>query len=362
MHTLGNASQHLFAAPESVQARAFDAIPDAVIVADHDNEIVLVNTRAVDVFGWRREQLVGQPLTVLMPERHHDLVAAQQRRLQQAVCRRHDATEFPAEVSVTTLELDARPATCVTVRDLTERPSAQGRADQAREDLIANVSHEMLTPLTSVIGYLELVLDLDELSPHARVMLEVAQQNARRELSLVNDLLAVSAVEEEEPGNDLVDLDRLVIESAAHARRSARERGIRLEVVSDGRVRFVRGHLQRLGQVMDKLISNALKFTPAGGTVRVSSVDLGSQAALRVQDSGVGIAADELPMIFERLYRTPAAIADCTPGAGIGLSLVRAIVHAHGGTVEVDSTPGEGSTFHVLLPPATSHSPASPAA
>lgn len=354
MRTLGAFSSPLADGP-SLHASVVEAVPDAVVVADERGRIVLANGHAADLFGWPHAELIGQPHQVLLPERHRGLglLAPELNGLPEVVCLRRDGTEFPAEVSIAPIDKRGRTWACVSIRDLTERHRIQGRVDQVREDLIANVSHEMRTPLTSIIGYLELVLDTTrELPDHTRAMLEVAQQNAHRELSLVNDLLTVAAADDEGPGDDLIDLGDVVTHCVTRAQPAAVDRGVALTSLGDGHRRLVHGRRHRLRQVVDNLISNALKFTPPGGSVRVRSLEVGGRPCIQVVDTGTGIPDDELPLIFERLYRTSAAVAACTPGAGIGLSLVKAIVQAHGGAIDVTSTLGEGSTFSVLLPPA----------
>ncbi|HEY1135295.1 MAG TPA: PAS domain S-box protein [Nocardioides sp.] len=340
-----------------------DAAPDPLIISDVEGTIVLASQQAQAVFGYTAEELVGHPIEMLVPTRYHEthrhlrsLFAANPRFRpmssgRELYARRHDGSEIPVEISLAPLVTEDEVLLSASIRDLTDRNRIQAQVDQVREDLVATVSHEMRTPLTSIIGYLELVLDSpDRLPDTARGMLEVVHQNAYRELGLVNDLLSVASAGSEGSGEDVVDLGEIVTAATARARPVADGRGVALEVVTEPGVHAVNGRGHRLRQVVDNLVSNALKFTPRGGSVTVTCGDLDGRTSVTVTDTGVGIEPDELPMVFERLYRTPSAISACTPGVGIGLSLVKAITQAHGGTVEVRSTPGAGSTFRVLLP------------
>lgn len=339
-----------------------DASPDPLVITDAAGVVVLANHQALAVFGYAVDDLIGQPAEILVPTRYRAgrdprpvFAADPDRRPTGSVRELHavrsDGTEMPVEISLAPLVTDDEVLLSASIRDLTERHRIQSQVDQVREDLVATVSHEMRTPLTSIIGYLELVLDMeDDLTPTAAEMLTVVHNNAHRELALVNDLLTVASVGDEGPGEELVSLPAIVEAALAVSGPNATSRDVVVLPRLDGGLAPVRGRAHRLRQVVDNLVSNALKFTPAGGTVTVTCTDLDGRACLSVTDTGVGMEADELPVIFERLYRTPSAVSSCTPGAGIGLSIVRAITQAHGGTVEVRSTPDAGSTFRVLLP------------
>lgn len=340
-----------------------DSAPDPLVITDTAGTIVLASERAQAVFGYTAAELVGESIEVLVPTRYHAAHRRMRQRFaanprfrpvgsgQELYARHRDGSEIPVAISLAPLVTDDEVLLSASVRDLTDRNRVQTQVDQVREDLVATVSHEMRTPLTSIIGYLELVLDSpDELPPSARSMLEVVHQNAYRELGLVNDLLTVASVGSEGPADGLVDMSDVVVASVAQARARAEDRGVDLQVVADPRARAVNGRVHRLRQVVDNLVSNALKFTPEGGSVRVTCTDLDGRTTVTVEDSGMGIEPDELPMVFERLYRTRAAVDACAPGVGIGLSLVRSITQGHGGTVEVHSTPGAGTTVRVRLP------------
>jgi signal transduction histidine kinase len=228
--------------------------------------------------------------------------------------------------------------------------------DTLKDDLIALVSHELRTPLTSIVGYLDLVVeDEDALTEEQQGFLEVVGRNSKRLLSLVSDLLFVA---QSEAGRmmlkrDLLSLRELVAQAVSAAEPTAQDRKIDLTLTAPDNG-YVVGDEQRLAQVVDNLLSNALKFTPPGGSVAVSVTTMEDTVLLEVADTGFGISSDEQERLFTRFFRTDAAMKRAIQGTGLGLSIVKAIVEGHGGTISVESAEGEGATFRVALPTATS--------
>lgn len=237
----------------------------------------------------------------------------------------------------------------VVVREVT----GERQAERMKDEFFALVSHELRTPLTSIVGYLELVLDDDvgALHPEHRRHLGVVERNAGRLLRLVGDLLFVAQVEAGKLSLDpgLVDLGQLVREAVDAARPRAEEASIALVADVDP-VPTCPGDADRIGQVLDNLIVNALKFTPEEGRVTVSLRIEGASAVLEVADTGIGIPATEQEQLFDRFFRASSATARAIPGVGLGLTIVKAIVEAHDGEVSVQSEEGSGTTFRVELP------------
>jgi len=229
------------------------------------------------------------------------------------------------------------------------------RLDRMKDEFIALVSHELRTPLTSIRGYLELMLDDlargEVTAEQQRDFLQVIDRNSDRLQRLVEDLLLAAQVE----GGTLhlvtttVDLGELVSDCVEASAPMAAARGIELGCSVD-EAPSVSGDVRRLGQVVDNLLSNALKFTPPGGSVHVRASRRDSTAVLEVSDSGMGIPAEEQAALFGRFYRTERAQHDAIPGVGLGLSITKAIVEAHGGRITFTSATGSGTTFAVELP------------
>jgi signal transduction histidine kinase len=228
--------------------------------------------------------------------------------------------------------------------------------DGLKDDLIALVSHELRTPLTSIVGYLELVQeDETELKEEHRSHLEVVQRNAHRLLGLVSDLLFAAQVQAGRVTleRDLVSVRELLDEAVAAALPTAANREIDVTVNADD-VAHVIGDKQRLAQVIDNLLSNALKFTPPNGSVAVSMVARGATVLIEVADTGLGISPADQKKLFTRFFRTEAAMRKSIKGTGLGLSIVKAIVEGHGGEITVESAEGKGATFRIVLPLAAS--------
>ncbi|MFP5370522.1 MAG: sensor histidine kinase [Actinomycetes bacterium] len=250
--------------------------------------------------------------------------------------------------------------------DMTEARANEKLKDQ----FVSLISHELRTPLSSILGYLELVLDDDEgtLSAEQRKYLSTVERNAHRLQRLVGDLLFTAQVEAGrftlQPED--VDLATVVRGAEETIRVTADAAGVEVavELPSDGLV--VAGDAVRLGQACDNLVSNAVKFTPAGGRVTlalraawrttdgvvttVERPDATAVAQLSVSDTGMGIPAGEQGKLFTRFFRASTAQRNAVPGVGLGLTITKAITTAHGGTLDVRSTEGQGTTFTLTLP------------
>ncbi|MCD4535914.1 PAS domain-containing sensor histidine kinase [Nocardioides sp. cx-169] len=347
-----------------------DAVPDAVVVVDGTGRIRIANTQVREVFGYEQHELEGQQVEMLIPSRaregHPQRRSGYPRRpmgLLKLAAVRKGGAEFPAEISLAPVAIGAGdPLTVATVRDITERLRLEDDAERARNDLLATVTHELRTPLTSILGYAEVMNDLgaSELGDRARRMLDVVRRNAERELKLVTDLLdvAVGALGQTKLTLGTVDVVALLHESRAAHAETARAAGLELVVATaaqdPGLTTHGDGH--RLLQVLDNLVSNALKFSPPGGVVTLTAEGLADSVVMSVGDSGEGIPLEDQARIFERLQRGSNALAAQSPGAGLGLSIVQSIVTAHRGTVSIESRPGAGTLVTVQLP----RSPATP--
>ena len=222
-----------------------------------------------------------------------------------------------------------------------------------RDEFVAVVSHELRTPLTSIIGYLELLVDDESggLTAEQESYLEIVQRSTARLVELVGDLLLVAEAERGPLALELGDID--LVQLASHAVDAARPAADarRITLAFDaGEPGAVGGDATRLAQMLDNLISNAIKFTPSGGSVTVRAGKRGSNAVFEVADTGDGISELDRERLFEPFFRSREANARAVPGTGLGLTITKAIVEAHKGTIEVESVPGGGATFRVWLP------------
>ena len=230
------------------------------------------------------------------------------------------------------------------------------RSEAVRKDFTANVSHELRTPLAAIKAFAETLYGGAAEDPeHSMEFILEIERNADRMTRLVDDLLTLSALDSgaRPPAPESVDLMRIATEVAATLKPLAarKELGLRLEPFRT--IPPVRGDRGQLKQVLTNLLDNAIKFTPEKGVVRVSASFADGRVTVAVQDTGIGIPAEDQPRIFERFYRVDKARSRELGGTGLGLAIVKHILEAHGGSVAVESRLGEGSTFRFTLPAAT---------
>jgi signal transduction histidine kinase len=361
----------------SITEAVLDATPDGIRVVDLDGTTLLANPaldRLLGPAGWgrdvRRVYEAGDRFAARTtdPDRfRHALSALRADRLQVS----DDDYELSESGRIfhrysAPVRAGADPDE-VTGRIFVHREvTAERLSDRAKDEFIALASHELRTPLTSICGYLDILAegDVGPLVPEQRRVVGVIERNAKRLVRLVDDLLVVARSDAGRLGIvlddlDLADLARDCVQGASPA---AEERGLDLSARVDVQTLPVRADRARLGQVIDNLIANALKFTPPGGQVEVAVAVEGEEALVEVSDTGIGIPRADHARLFERFYRTSQAIAAAAPGSGLGLAISKMIVDAHGGRIQVESEDGAGATFRVLLPLATTARPASPAA
>jgi PAS domain S-box-containing protein len=375
-------------------AAIVEASDDAITRTADDGTVVTWNSGAERLFGYTAGEIVGRPLAVLVPhDRLHELKSVAQRINAGAGVEDHktrglrkDGTEVDVSLTVSPIRGDGGVITgaAVIARDITHLKRQQGQLegllakervaradaeaaqkalaeqnerlrelDRLKDEFIALVSHELRTPLTSIHGYLELLLDggAGDLSEDQERFLTVVERNSKRLMQLVGDLLFMAQVEAGKLALDLeeVELRELVGECLEAARPIADDRGIEL-VAEVEETPSMLGDRSRLTQVLDNLISNALKFTPTSGRVSVRVSTAGHDVLVEVQDTGVGIPAGEQDRLFERFFRSSKASEQAIPGTGLGLTIAKAIVERHEGTIAIESTEGVGTTVRVRLP------------
>lgn len=225
----------------------------------------------------------------------------------------------------------------------------------AKDQFVSSVSHELRTPLTSILGYLDLALEEEDLDPEIELYVAVAKRNAERLLHLVGDLLTIASdALTVDPRH--ADLAEVVRHSVQAAQPKAKAGGITLELLPHG---TATGYFDpdRLGQAIDNLISNAIKYTSHGGTVTIKVSTTGHELRCEVTDTGVGMTEEEQDQAFTRFFRAANAHSSTIPGAGLGLAITRSIIENHRGNITLSSSPGSGTTAALTLPAADVDAP-----
>jgi signal transduction histidine kinase len=251
------------------------------------------------------------------------------------------AREFEARIAVSGTD-----EVVAIVRDITERKEI----DHLKDEFISIVSHELRTPLTSLRGFTELMLTRDFSPEKQREMLSIVEKEATRLTDLINDFLDLQRIESGQPNYHLTGVDLAVILRKGISLFSNATERHTFQVQVPDELPQVYADANRLHQVLINLLSNAVKFSPQGGTITVGARTEGQEVAVWVADQGIGIASEEFPKIFERFFRIDNRDTRHIGGTGLGLTLVKEIIAAHGGRVWVESALGQGSTFFFALP------------
>jgi two-component system phosphate regulon sensor histidine kinase PhoR len=230
----------------------------------------------------------------------------------------------------------------------------QKRLERMRTDFVANVTHEIRTPLTSIIGFIETLQQgaLDD-RPQALAFLKTIHQNAQRLNRLVDDLLTLSAIElgETQLQMEKVDVGRAVEQAVAVMTPQASEKAIRIAKEIPAGLPIIRADRDRLMQILLNILDNAIKFTPEGGKIDISAdPGEGGRLTVRIADNGVGLPRGEIPRLGERFYRADKMRSRELGGTGLGLSIVKHLLQAHGGSLSIDSAPGLGTTVSLAFP------------
>jgi len=356
---------------------------DAIITVDQEGAILLVNRAAEKIFGYPASELLGQELTMLMPDHLREphraglsrYIETSQRRVawegMEMVARHRNGKEIPVEVSFGEFSKDGHHVFTGIIRDITERKrieqernlllrrEQQARqlaedANRAKDEFLAVVTHELRSPLNAMLGYARIQCLKRQIDPEdARRAFETIRRNGERQKVMIDDLLDTARIItgklriEATP----VDLAGVINDAIETVRPAADSKLILLTSNLESRTGQVTGDAERLQQVVWNLLSNAVKFTPEGGRVEVTLERLGPRVTLNVSDTGKGIEPEFLPRIFDRFTQQDTSHSRRYSGLGLGLSLVKQLVEMHGGEIKATSAgEGQGATFTVTLP------------
>jgi len=341
---------------------AVEASPSGMLLIDGEGRIALVNSEIERLFGYPRDELLGQSVELLVPEaarsRHVQLRVAFARRSdmrrlgagRELAGRHKGGREIPLEIALNPIETRDGPAVLCSVLDVSERK----RLDRLKDDFVSTVSHELRTPLTSIAGSLALMVGgaAGPLSETMLRLLTIAHKNSERLVRLINDILDIEKIESGRVTFDIRRVDvRVLVEQAIEANRAfADSFGVHIRLTAPAERLDARADADRLVQVVTNLLSNAAKFSPFGGEVRVAIADEGELIRISVRDRGPGIPDAFKSRIFEKFAQADVADARQKGGTGLGLNIVRQIVTRLGGEVGFADAPGGGTTFAVTVP------------
>lgn len=353
LHSLGQETAQRIARMSSQDARLramLSGMVEGVVAVDEEDRIAFCNDAARRLLGLGEADVEGRPIwEVARAAKLQDLLESARSR--QAVESRElvmgrAPRELVLEAHANAYQGDGSSGLVVVLHDVTELR----RLERVRRDFVANVSHELKTPLTSIKGFVETLLSgaVHEAPNNVR-FLERIDRNVDRLTHLVADLLSLARIESQEiVTREPVDVAAILEEVLRRRRETIQQKGLALEC--QAAPTLVLGDPEALTQVVDNLIDNAIRYTPAPGTIRVRIHASGVWCVLEVEDTGIGIPEKDRERVFERFYRVDKARSRKLGGTGLGLSIVKNVVQALGGTVRVESEVDRGSRFVVELP------------
>jgi PAS domain S-box-containing protein len=346
---------------------AVESSPSGMVMLDAGGTIFLVNAETEKLFGYRRNELIGQSVDILVPlhhraahRLHRDAFAASPASLapgarpmgngRELRGLRKDGSEFPVEVGLNPIHARDGLMILSTIIDVSERK----RIERLKDEFVSTVSHELRTPLTSIAASLGLLTGdaAGKLPDRVMRLVTIAYNNSQRLVRLINDILDVEKIESGKITFHLRPLDVLtLVEQAIDANRGFAEGyGVRIRLDDATVTGDVRADSDRLMQVVTNLLSNAIKFSPRGGEVFVAIAARDGMMRISVRDHGAGIPEEFKPRIFEKFAQADASDARQKGGTGLGLSIVKQIVIRLDGKVGFEDAPGGGTVFYVDLP------------
>jgi PAS domain S-box-containing protein len=363
------------AAVENHFQALFDAAPDAILEVDSRGRIVAVNASIQELFGYEPSEILGQPVEILIPEevrpvhgQHRTAYAANPTKRPMGSnldlqARRKDGSRFAADIVLSPIRLGpGKIHTAAVIRDVTQNKKAETAlkdasqvaeaANRAKSEFLASMSHELRSPLNTIMGYTQLLLEesVGALNEKQRRFLGHVAKDSGHLLSLINDILDLSKIEagQLELVLDSYPLQPLLNEVIAMTRQRAVEKNVRLES-GEYPDAVVFGDYLRTKQVLINLLSNALKFTPSGGRVVIQITQMEHQVAISVTDTGIGIPVEHHRSIFDRFHQVGSTIKGVKEGTGLGLAITKSLVEQMGGRIWVESEIDKGSRFTFTL-------------
>ena len=325
---------------------AAQAVPDAMIILNGSEQIEWCNPASRQYMGLDCERDRGQFIRYLMRQAHFLEFLDAEDFSRPLVCKSPINREISLAMQLVPFGEGKK---LLVARDITELE----RVDAMRRDFIANVSHELRTPLTVVGGFVETLADAPELPfSESHRYYELMLDHTRRMQHLLDDLLTLSRLESDEHALKEEDVNVPDMARALAAEAESLSRGRHLVQVEMGSEARLRGSLQEIRSALGNLVSNAIRYTPEGGSITLRWSLREGEGVFEVADTGEGIAAEHIPRLTERFYRVDRSRSRETGGTGLGLAIVKHVLTRHGARLDVQSVPGKGSSFFAIFPAA----------
>ena len=344
-----------------------ESAPDAMVIVDHNRSIVLANAQTEHLFGYPRDEILGQQVEMLMPALFQDgyegyFAPPKARAMQGGLGRRKDGSEFPIEVSLSPLATEKGTLICSAVRDITDRKHAESelkkaklaaeKANQAKSDFLSSMSHELRTPLNAVLGFAQLIEAKDPPpTPSQQRSLNEILKAGWYLLELINEILDLAQVES---GNLVLSLEPIALteimqECLTMIDPQAKKHSIQVISPELDINYWVQADRTRLKQTLLNLLSNAIKYNKKGGSVVVSYAEPApGRIGIAIEDTGAGLSVEKLAQLFQPFNRLGQE-SNTVKGTGIGLVVCKRLVEMMGGKIGVQSTVGQGSVFWIEL-------------
>ena len=362
-----------FDSPEHFLSAIIDSSDDAIITKDLNGIVTSWNKGAERIFGYVAEEMIGQPILRLIPTDRKEEEPAILKRLRSGERVDHFDTKrlhkdgHELDISLTISPVKNRAGEIVgaskVARDISLQKQAGRilatandetvRQNRLKDEFLTTLSHELRTPLQSIVGWVQILQGGDLAEGELAQGLEVIGRNAKAQQHIIEDLLDMSRILS---GKVRMDVQKIelgtVLEAALETvRPAAQAKGVKIHAVIDPVATPISGDPQRMQQVFWNLLSNAIKFTPRGGRIEVLLQRVNSHLEANIADTGIGIATDFLPHVFDRFRQADASTVRSHGGLGLGLAIVKHLVELHGGHVLAKSPgPGKGATFSVVVP------------
>jgi PAS domain S-box-containing protein len=322
----------------------FNNIHDSVMILDPERKILLVNPAMCRAFGLNAKTVVGRPVTDVIS--HPDLLALIARTENDDPLQYYEVGFPDGRVSNAQFTMVQDVGYAVTMQDITYLKEM----DRVRSEFVHTVSHDLRSPLTSVIGYAELVERAGDLNENQREFLSRIQESIQHITSLINDLLDLGSVEAGfDTRREFVQPEAILRYTLDMLQGQIKSKRLKVHTDIAASLPAIRVNPIRLRQVLDNVVGNAIKYSNNGGEVNISVQAEGNQIILNVRDTGPGIPVTDQPHIFDKFYRG-SNISEQITGSGLGLAIVKTIVDNHQGRIWVESAEGRGSSFFIVLP------------